>query len=455
MPADKGSKVFSFSDNSEASSQSPHDLFPHGRRNFLRGLLGAVAGTMLPNVVLGQQETFALPNPNASGLDHIILVMMENRSMDHLLGWYKRAGGQQAGFTYLDNNGLPHSTFHLRDFQGCTHPDPDHSYAGGRVEYDGGLCDGWLRAGSNDIYSIGYYLPSDLAFLGRQVPRWSTFSRYFAAMMCETFPNRIYQHAAQTDRLTNTNTISILPTIWDLLLAQGVSANYYYSDIPFLALWGAKYLPISRPITQFFLDAQAGTLPAVSFVDPRFLGEAQGLSNDDHPHADIRNGEVFLNSIYKAVTAGPAWKNTALIINFDEWGGFFDHVPPPTAPIPPITAAAGDTDGRLGFRVPCLVVSPFAVRGHVSGDQFDHCSVLKLIEWRWNLPNLTIRDATANNLANTLKFAFPNLNAPQFAVNPGPFGNVCSSPAIAKQTAENSSWNQLAQQASAQGWKVY
>ena len=156
--------------------------------------------------------------------------------------------------------------------------------------------------------------------------------------MAETFPNRIYQHAAQTDRLSNSTTISKLPTIWDRLADHSISRRYYYSDIPLLALWGSKYLSISAPIAQFFADCLAGTLPHVSVVEPRFLGESQGLSNDDHPFADIRNGEAFLNSVYAAVTSSPSWRNTVLIINFDEWGGFFEHVPPTAAPIPPADA---------------------------------------------------------------------------------------------------------------------
>src|SRR4029078_948892 len=122
-------------------------------------------------------------------------------------------------------------------------------------------------------------------------------------------------------------------TIWDRLAAHSLTGRYYFTDVPFTALWGTKYLSITRPITQFFSHCLAGTLPKVSFVEPRFLGEAQGLSNDDHPFADIRNGEAFLTSVFAAVTASPVWENKVLIINFDEWGGFFEHVPPTAAPI--------------------------------------------------------------------------------------------------------------------------
>src|SRR6185503_7853422 len=139
-------------------------------------------------------------------------------------------------------------------------------------------------------------------------------------------------------------------------------------------------------------------------------------SNDDHPFSDIRNGEVFLDQVYTAVTQSPNWKHTLLVITFDEWGGFFEHVAPPAAPIPDASRAAGDSDGLLGFRVPCVLISPYASRGLVSHTQFDHTSVLRFIEWRWNLPPLTVRDATANNLALALDFGKPNRNAPTYVV---------------------------------------
>ena len=163
--------------------------------------------------------------------------------------------------------------------------------------------------------------------------------------------------------------------------------------------------------------------------DPRFLGENEGLSADDHPHADIRNGEFFLNAIYDAVTSSPNWPSTVLVINYDEWGGFFDHVPPEVAPIPPSDASLG-SDGRRGFRVPALVISPWSRRGVVAHGLYDHTSVLKMIEWRWSLRPLTVRDSTANNLAEVLDFNQPNLAAPPFVVPPGPIDTLCPSNAV-------------------------
>jgi len=379
---------------------------------------------------------------------------MENRSFDHLLGWLPGADGRQAGLSYVDRDGASHETYPLApDYQGCGHADPDHSYEGGRAEYNGGACDGWLRAGSNDLFAIGYYVESDVAFFANAAPGWTTCDRYFAGILGPTFPNRFHLHAAQTDRLSNSFEISTLPTIWDRLAAAGLTGRYYFSDAPFLGLWGPKYAPISRTFDHFLDDCAAGTLPEVAFVDPRFINEATGTSNDDHPFSDIRNGEDFLNQVYTAVIQSPDWKHTVLVITFDEWGGFFEHVPPPLAPIPPASQAAGDVDGRLGFRVPSIVISPYAPRGVVSHTQFDHTSVLRFIEWRWNLPPLTVRDATANNLALALDFGKPNRNAPLYMVPPGPFGGACpstSSPAF----AESNEWVEVRTVARSYGWSV-
>lgn len=354
-----------------------------------------------------------LPAPGQSGIKHVVVVMMENRSFDHLLGWVPGADGKQAGLTFTNKEGVAHSTAPLApDFQGCGHPDPDHDYVGGRVELNNGACDGWLRAGQNDEYSIGYYQQADLSFLGVAATNWTVCDHYFSAIMAGTYPNRVYQHAAQTDRLENTLAISSLPTIWDRLADKGLTGRYYFSDIPMLALWGVKYIPIMRPISNFYDDAAEGKLPEVCFVEPRFLGEAQGVSSDYHPVSDIRTGEHFLSKVYNAVVSSPNWTNTVLVINFDEWGGFFDHVPPPTAPVPDADRAAGDTSGLRGFRVPALVISPWSRRGGVSTNVYDHNSVLKMIEWRWELEPLTVRDQTATNLAMALDFSMYDTNAP-------------------------------------------
>ena len=141
------------------------------RRRFLRGAaatggVAALAGLGPLERAFGQS---LLPSPEASGIEHIVVVMMENRSYDHFLGWYDGADGRQGGLRYADASGALHRTHRLApDYQGCGHPDPDHSYEGGRIEYNNGACDGWLRAGDNDEYAIGYYVKKDLDFTARR-----------------------------------------------------------------------------------------------------------------------------------------------------------------------------------------------------------------------------------------------------------------------------------------------
>ena len=419
------------------------------RREFVRQLtLGAGALAVGGDRLAAQFFTSPLPSPQSSGIDHVIVVMMENRSFDHYLGWVKNADGRQSGLRYVDSAGVTHRTYRLApDYQGCGHPDPDHSAAGGRIEYNNGACDGWLRAGQNDRYAIGYYSAGDLPFFAGAVNDWTVCDQYFSATMAPTFPNRFYMHAAQTDRIDNTFVTSTLPTIWDLLANAGLTGRYYFNDVPFVALWGTKYLPISSQFNVFLTDCATGNLPNVSFVDPRFIGEELGLSNDDHPHADIRNGQAFLDQIYRAVTTSPAWSRTVLVVTYDEWGGFFDHVPPPTGPVPAGDQAAGLTDGLLGFRVPVFVISPFARRKYVSHAVLDHTSILKMIEWRWGLPNLTVRDAAATNLAEILDFRRPQLRAPVYNVPSGNISTLCVPSTLDK-------WATLQINARLAGWGI-
>ncbi|HUL02329.1 MAG TPA: alkaline phosphatase family protein [Gemmatimonadales bacterium] len=385
-----------------------------------RVLAGALSASLLACSDL--TDSLASVRPEDSGLEHIIIVTMENRSFDHLLGWLPGADGKQAGLIYTDTAGNPHPTHHLTDFQGCGFNDPDHSFEGARVEYNGGAADGWLRAGTNDVFAIGYYVASDLPFLGKAAPEWTVLDRYFAPLLGPTNPNRLILQAGQTDRLSNTQPITTLPAIWDRFAAAGVSGKNYGYTFVTASQWGTTYAAVAQPLTSFFSDAATGKLPQVAYVDPDY---GRPYSDSYHPFSDIQRAEAFLASIYQAVTSSSQWSSSLLIITFDEWGGFFDHVPPPVAPIPPGELAAGNVDGLRGFRVPTLLISPFARRQHVSSTVYDHASILKLIEWRWNLQPLTVRDSTVNNLGEELDFAHPRTSAPVIDVPVGPFLGRC------------------------------
>lgn len=139
-------------------------------------------------------EPFAasLPLPEHSGIEHVVVVMMENRSFDHFLGWLPNADGKQAGLSYVDQTGAIHYTNHLAgDFTGCGHVQPDHSYQGGRIQYDAGKMDGFLRSG-NDTFSIGYYEEKDLTFFGAMARRYTSLDRYFCSFLGPTVPNRFF-----------------------------------------------------------------------------------------------------------------------------------------------------------------------------------------------------------------------------------------------------------------------
>jgi phospholipase C len=343
--------------------------------------------------------------------------------------------------------------------------------------------DGWLHQGSgDDTFALGYYVANDRPFMSSLALNYTTLDRYFCSILAETYPNRFFLHAATTDRLHNMGVTgtTIYPTIWDRLQARGVSRRYYFSDLPFIGLWGTKYASISAHYAQFLADAAAGTLPAVSFVDPRFETETApvaggpndtggGTSCDDHPHGDIRAGDHFLAEVFHALALGPNWANTVLVINYDEWGGFFDHVAPPRA----AASAPVDTDvvngqALLGFRVPCIVASPFTrnaprVYGSPQGQTvpFDHTSVLKLIEWRFGLLPLTARDASPDvgNLVDILDFSTPpdatvpsTIPFPPPPV-PDPCGPMNPSP-VALTSPGGDVWAQLRTSGLLQGWDL-
>src|SRR5712664_2880916 len=314
------------------------------RRDFLLGTLGTAGAVALGGgltqttgaaATAGSGLPGPLPSPGASGIEHVVVVTMENRSFDHFLGWLPGANGKQAGLSYVDPNGVSHSTYPLApDYTGCPHPDPDHSYSGGRIDYDNGAMDGFLKNPANDIFAIGYYTKKDIPFYAALALHYTTLSNYFCSILGPTFPNRIFQFAAQTDRLDNSPSQCTLPTIFDSLNNAGISARYYFNNLPFLGLWGPKYLLNTFLYSDFLADAASGNLPAVSYIDPIYTLTDDGTGNDDHPHADIRSGEAFLARTFHAVASGPQWKNTVFVVNFDENGGFFEHVPPPRAAAP-------------------------------------------------------------------------------------------------------------------------
>jgi phospholipase C len=430
------------------------------RRTFL-ALTGASGAAVTGSQFLSQVAASAAPalSPHGSnGVEHVVILMMENRSFDHFLSWLPGADGRH-DMAYLSADGNVYPNYPLApDFQGCGYSDPDHSWEGFLVQHNFGRMDGFLQRptapadnpgvtlAAANTFPVGYYtnrLPDgrrkpvpDLPVIGALAEHYTVLDRYFCSFAGETFPNRFYQHAAQTDRDHNSETISTLPTIWDQLSpvpnTKGIpTGGYFFQDVPFLALWGLKYFPFWHPFapgdtdalgipvtTLSFLDTVAqGLLPNVSFVDPAFDTESNGTSADDHPLADIRLGERFIADAYHALANAGYLDNTVFVVTFDEWGGFFDHVRPRRViddTNPADVNHTGDgttpTDGQLipdyrqlGFRVPAIVISNLADPVVRHDDPLEHTSTLKLIESTFGLQPLTARDANARNLGEVLR----------------------------------------------------
>lgn len=383
-------------------------------------------------------ETLAAQSPHGDQIpiDHIVVLMQENRSYDHYLGQLRRKSGPPKKASNPDpTGGAPIAPFHQTRY--CEVADLDHSWNGTHREWNGGAMDGFTAA---NIYpgdpmgsrAMGYYTKEDLPFYYKLYKTFASSDRFFCSLLSQTFPNRYYLLAGTSfGEIRN-----VLPdlsgpdytqrTIFNLLdeASPPVSWKVYYSDLPFAGIFGyvrqnrvanLTVMGTDDAANPFLLDAAAGTLPQVSFVDPAFIA---GELNDEHPPKNVQVGQAFVAKVVNAVFASPLWARTALFITYDEHGGFYDHVPPPPACVPddiPPVLRPGDEPGafdRYGIRVPFVVVSPYAKKKFVSHRTYDHTSVLRFIETRFDLPALTRRDANADPLLDLFNFKKPIFKKP-------------------------------------------
>ena len=410
------------------------------RRDFLsRTALAAgaagVAASIPLNLLLGEAakreaRAAALPTPSNTPIDHFVVLMMENRSFDHYFGWLPNADGVQDR-TYLDpdNGNAPVATRHAStlgtaQWQGCGHPDPGHGWDDGRAQLGSARTntrkepDGFL-AGSNDEFALCYYDEGDLGFIHPAGREFTVYDRFFCSLMGPTWPNRYYNWSAQSGgRRDNTPPADTLgnqwETIFDRAIARGKTARYYNSDLPFSAVWGPRGVPWTRPVADFYADCVAGTLPNIAFVDPPFRdgGGGDGVSADEHPLGDVRLGQAFMSDVVHAFIESPNWERGALFIVYDEWGGFFDHVRPPSVPDARRSSNLDNDFGQMGYRIPAVVVSPYAKRGDISHLACGFESIIKLMSYRFGLGSLTTRDAYAQNIGLSMAWDTPNFERP-------------------------------------------
>ena len=388
------------------------------RRDFLArtaALAGAAAslpaGQLIAEAAAAQARP--LPSPRNLPIDHVVVVMMENRSFDHYFGWLAAADGSQDE-TYVDGaTGERVRTRHASEletaqWQGCGHPDPGHGWDSGRRQLE----DGFLATGSgNDEFALTYYEKGEIEFLHAAAAEYTLYDRFFCSLLASTWPNRYYKWSAQSGgRKDNDPPLDTAgnqwETIFDRALGRGVSARYYNSDLPFSAVWGARGASWTRPLAEFYADCALGTLPSVSFVDPPFRdgGGGDGISADEHPHGDVRLGQAWMADVVRAFTQSRCYRRGALFVVYDEWGGFFDHVTPPRVRDARSSRDLDEDFGQMGFRIPAVAVSPFARGGRVRHARLGFESILKLISYRWGLGSLTVRDRYATNIAETFRF---------------------------------------------------
>ena len=424
-------------------------------------------------------------------IKHIVVLMMENHSYDNYLGMLAGRGeglsldrdGQPTA-SNLDAAGNPVRAHHLTSTVQVPGV-PCQNWHATHLQWNAGKMNGFVTSAeevkpdADAARSMGYWAERDLPFYYGLARTFPLADRWFSSCLGPTFPNRRFLIAGTANGLVDDLPFHLLDyppagTVFDLLTRHGISwANYHpvsadqsrgrrlrhyrrrmarrrmmslmqgfskvtegvQKDIQFTAdlfpLGIAQHMLHIHGMDQFFADADAGTLPAFSIVDPTFEE-----FSEENPQ-DIRKGESFAAEVIHRVMHGKGWPGTLLIWTYDEHGGYYDHVPPPPAIAPDDVAGrsmavrppwlrlahkvlfpghvkdAEDDDSepmrydQYGIRVPAVLVSPYARPDCVLSDVFDHTSVLKLLEEKWNLPALTRRDAAATAPLGALDLGAP------------------------------------------------
>ena len=428
------------------------------RRQLLKGAAGLVGAAALP-AWLPRAASAAAPCGKLTDIDHIVIVIQENRSFDHYFGTYPGVRGFSdpnalpgvfsqafAGNTSLAPVGqiLPYHLETTASGAGECTPDPTHAWGAQHQAWDGGAMDAWgpAHSGDADWSFMGYYTRADLPYYHAVADAFTLCDRYHCSVLGPTTPNRLYSVSAWLDPAgaaggPDTGTISWKPgtdpfswtTYPEQLTAAGISWTAYSSPdadneenplVLFKQFYPGNpgYQPaysqavFGHTYADFLADAVAGQLPQVSWV-------LTSIVDDEHPSAPPVQGQFALQEVIAALTANPiAWAKTALFWTHDENGGFFDHVPPPTPPAGTGGEFVGTTPIGLGCRVPLLVISPFSQGGFVCSQTFDHTSLLQFLEARFGVevPNLTAwRRSVTGDLTGAFNFAAPQPTPPQLA----------------------------------------
>lgn len=399
------------------------------RRETLVGAAATVAACS------GPSPTDTAPAPEAATIDTIIFVMMENRSFDHYLGGLTLAEGRTdvdgvtAEMSNPDSDGVEHvvapATLH------CV-ADPGHSWGDSHSQFNDGANDGFVveyegRVGSGPVGEVmSYQLRANIPITHALADAYTVCDRWFCSVMGPTWPNRFFAHAGSSDGQTNNDFPEggafTFQTLWSTLDEAGIAWKYYYTDVPYIGLFeGAFRSETTAYLEDFVRDAERGDLPPVVWIDPGFS------YNDDHPPHHPGLGQEFLAIVYDAIAKSPQWGRCLLVITYDEHGGFFDHVAPPTTD----DDRAADGFDQLGFRVPTLIIGPY-VRPGADHTVFDHTSWLKYVCERFDLTPWTARIRAANSIGAVLDTdrmsraeAYDPITLPAFDIDDASVGEEC------------------------------
>lgn len=390
-------------------------------------------------------------------IEHIVVLMLENRSFDCMLGQLYPKSKDFNGLSGKETNplqGQPDVKVWSSDDSNpqsmcIPKPDPGEEWDDMNMQLFGlntppstqppkmnGFVNNYMQQTGRpaDEYDpkaiMHYYTPKQLPALSQLAKQYAVSDQWFASAPCQTWPNRFFVHTATANGYVNNSPYHYLyemNTIFNALTEVNQSWRIYFGDFPQSAvlskLW--PYYKNFDLIERFQDDAKNGTLPAYTFIEPRYF-PAKKLATAQHPPHHIRAGDQFVAEIYNAIRTSPLWEKTLLIITFDEHGGCYDHVPPPLAVPPSDTVTTPFNFDRYGVRVPAVLVSPYIKEGTilrvVDNDvvphngppyPFDHTSIIATIRKCFKIKNpLTNRDAVAPDLEKVLNLSAPKNNGP-------------------------------------------
>ncbi len=361
--------------------------------------------TVTETLGLSHEKTLQIP------VRHLIIVMKENRSFDHIFGKLHDQGRPEVeavpdDFQNLDLHDEVVKPYHSETT--CLGADPDHQWGGMHLGINGGKMNGFVgmaavSTDSNGHFVMGYYEQSDLPFYYWMANTYALGDRHFSPLAAGTQANRAMFMLGTNDGLKNTSLVTYpsasRASIFSELLDAGYTWGVYTNGKPFSAALGwTQKSPGVHSVSDFFEALDSGKLPNVAFVD--------GIENvdDDHPMADLQLGEAWTRKIYEHAIKSPQWLRSAMVWTYDESGGFADHVPPPLA-CAPSDSSADQQYREMGPRVPFVVVSPWAKKHYVSHVTRDHTAVTRFIETVFDLPALTKRDANSDALFDLFDFS--------------------------------------------------